>query len=358
MSHPRTVKEEIEMTIGLDIGDEYIHYVKIDKAGEVVDRGRFFTNKNSLRRQLFVQERWRVVLEAGIHSGWVNRELGELRHEVIVANARQIPLIYANERKNDDQDAERLARVGRLDVKLLKPIAPRSERTQATRALIRSRDVAVQTRTKIVNSIRGTVKAMGGRIPVCSASSFWKKSGGHIPETLKATLAPLLAVLAKLEETLKQYDGEIERIAETEFPATALLRGIRGVGPLTSLAFVTAIEDPTRFQSSRDVGAYFGLVPKRKQSSEYDPQLRISKAGDAYVRQLLVLAAHYILGPFGEDCDLRRHGERIHANGGKTAKKRAVVTVARKLAVLLHRLWITGQEYEPLRGHLTQPQVA
>lgn len=105
-----------------------------------------------------------------------------------------------------------------------------------------------------------------------------------------------------------------------------------------------------RFIHSRDVGGYLGLTPRHRDSGQRVSQLRISKEGDCYLRTLLVQCAHYILGPFGPDTDLRRHGERIGARGGKNGKRRAVVAVARKLAVLLHRLWVTGERYEPLRN--------
>ena len=134
------------------------------------------------------------------------------------------------------------------------------------------------------------------------------------------------------------------------YPETELLRQVEGIGPLTALTFVLTLEDPSRFAKSRSVGAYLGLVPATDQSGDRDPQKRISKEGDEMMRRLLVGSAHYILGPLGSDSDLRRHGEKIASRGGKNSKKRAVVAVARKLSVLLHRLWVTGEVYEPLRN--------
>jgi transposase len=133
------------------------------------------------------------------------------------------------------------------------------------------------------------------------------------------------------------------------------LRQVEGVGPLTALTFVLTLEDPYRFEKSRSVGAYLGLVPASDKSGDRDPQRRISKEGDEMLRKLLVGSAHYILGPFGGDSDLRRHGEKIASRGAKNAKKRAAVAVARKLAVLLHRLWVTGEVYDPLyNAHRSQ----
>src|ERR1035437_9476712 len=138
--------------------------------------------------------------------------------------------------------------------------------------------------------------------------------------------------------------------AQTRYPQTALLTQVSGVWTLTAMAFVLTIEDPQRFARSRDVGCYLGLRPKQQDSGERSPQLRITKAGDSYLRKMLVSCAHYIIGPFGPDTDLRRWGLKLCERGGKNAKKRAVVAVARKLAVLLHRLWVTGEVYEPLRS--------
>jgi len=141
---------------------------------------------------------------------------------------------------------------------------------------------------------------------------------------------------------------QVKKISEEKYPETELLRAIKGVGPITALAFVLILEDPERFSKSRQVGSFIGLTPSRDQSGEIDKQLRITKAGNPLLRRLLVGAAQYILGPFGEACDLRRFGLKLSARGGKNAKRRAVVAVARKLTVLLYRLWRHGEIYGPL----------
>lgn len=139
--------------------------------------------------------------------------------------------------------------------------------------------------------------------------------------------------------------------------ASALTQ-VNGVGTLTALTFVLTIGEPERFQRSRTVGAYFGLRPRQRESGDHEPQLHITKAGPPLMRRLLVNCAQYILGPLGQGCDLRRFGLALAARGGKSAKKRAVVAVARKLAVLLHRLWVTGEVYEPLRNARGRPPAA
>jgi transposase len=185
-------------------------------------------------------------------------------------------------------------------------------------------------------------------LPKCPASSFHNKAAEHIPEALLPALGSILETIGSLTGRIREYDRKLETISKEHYPQTELLRQVEGVGPLTALTFVLTLEDPYRFEKSRSVGAYLGLVPARDQSGDRDPQRRISKEGDEMLRRLLVSGAHYILGPFGKDSDLRRHGEKIASRGGKNAKKRAVVAVARKLAVLLHSLWISAEIYEPL----------
>jgi transposase len=284
--------------------------------------------------------------------------LDECGHEVLVANARKTRLIYANKRKTDEIDAENLARLARLDPKLLYPLRHRGEDSQAHMAILRSRQALVGSRTKLVNHVRGAVKSFGGRLPKCPARSFHKKAAAHIPEALRPALGPILETIGSLTERIREYDRQLETIAKERYPETELLRQVEGVGPLTALTFVLTVEDPYRFEKSRSVGAYLGLVPARDQSGDRDPrEKRISKEGDETLRKLLVGNSHYILGPFGSDSDLRRHAEKIASRGGKNSKKRAAVAVARKLSVLLHRLWVTGEVYDPLHNtHRRQEQ--
>ena len=187
-------------------------------------------------------------------------------------------------------------------------------------------------------------------MPKCPARSFHNKAPEHIPDALWPALGPILEQIGSLTERIHDYDRKLETISKETYPETELLRQVEGVGTLTVLTFVLTLEDPYRFEKSRSVGAYLGLVPSRDQSGDRDPQRRISKEGDEMLRRLLVSGTHYVLGPFGSDSDLRRHGQKIASRGAKNSKKRAVVAVARKLAVLLHSLWVSGEVYEPLRN--------
>ncbi|HYQ83743.1 MAG TPA: IS110 family transposase [Rubrobacter sp.] len=344
-------KGQLKTTAGLDLGDKYSYLCLIDQeSGEVIEEGRLRTSPEAFRRR-FASERppMRIAIETGTHSPWASRVLEDCGHEVLVANARKLRLIYANKRKTDEVDAENLARLARLDPKLLYPVAHRGEDSQAHMAIIRSRQALVGCRTQLVNHVRGAVKSFGARLPKCPARSFHKKAAEHIPEALLPALGPILEQIGSLTERIRDYDRELESISKERYPETELLRQVEGIGPLTALTFVLTLEDPYRFEKSRSVGAYLGLVPANDRSGDRDPQKRISKEGDEMLRKLLVSCAHYILGPFGSDSDLRRHGEKIASRGGKNAKKRAVVAVARKLSVLLHSLWVSGEVYDPLR---------
>jgi transposase len=352
-------KQQPKVTAGLDLGDKYSYLCLIDsQSGEVIEEGRLRTTPETFRRRFASQEQpMRIAIEAGTHSPWASRVLEECGHEVLVANARKLRLIYANKRKTDEIDAENLARLARLDPKLLYPLKHRGENSQAHMALIRSRQALVSCRTQLVNHVRGAVKSFGARLPKCPARSFHKRAAEHIPEALLPALGPVLEQIDSLTQRIRDYDQQLQVISKEHYPETDLLRQVEGIGPLTALTFVLTLEDPYRFEKSRSVGAYLGLVPARDRSGDRDPEKRISKEGDQMLRKFLVGSAHYILGPFGHDSDLRRHGEKIASRGGKNAKKRAVVAVARKLSVLLHRLWLTGEVYDPLHNtHRRQEQ--
>ena len=335
---------------GLDVSDRYSSYYTITAEGEVVEEGRVRTTRTALEAY-FAGPRRRVVLEAGPHSPWINRLLKELGHEVIVANARMVALIHSNPKKRDPIDAQILARLGRADPKLLYPIQHRSEEVQVDLGVVRARDVVVRARTGLINHVRGSVKSFGARIPRCFAEGFAAKAEEYVPEALRAGLEPVVEMIRALSRQIRFFDRQVEVLCAERYPETGVLRQIKGVGPVTALTFCLVIEDPARFPSSRAVGAYLGLTRRHDDSGEFEPELRITKAGDEFLRRLLVQSAHYILGHFGPDTDLRRWGLRYIERGGgsKTAKKKAAVAVARKVAVLLHRLWSTGEVYQPLR---------
>lgn len=338
------------LRIGLDLGDTYSAYCAMTPDGEVVQEGRVRTTSPALSALFTSLSPAPVVLEVGPHSPWVSRLLSSLGHEPLPLNPYRIRLIAESTNKTDRTDARTLAFLAQFPREYLRPVKHRPEQMQADLSVLRARRVLVSVRTALINEVRGSVKALGGRIPACDARYFHRHAAASIPELLRPALLPLIEQIAGLSRQIAEMDHEIMEIARARYPETGALRQVQGVGPLISLAFVLTLADPHRFGKSRQVGAYLGLTPRHRQSGARSPQLGISKAGDSYLRQLLIQGAHYILGWRGPDCDLRRWGLARLGQGGKNAKKRTLVAVARKLAVLLHHLWVTGEAYEPLRA--------
>jgi transposase len=240
---------------------------------------------------------------------------------------------------------------------LLYPIQHRGESAQADLAVLRSRDHLVKVRTQLVNHVRDSVKSIGERLPKCDTDVFARRIREALPPLLRPALEPMVEQIAAVTEAIDGFDQMIEWELEQKYPGTDRLRQVKGVGPLTAMAYVLVLEDPKRFPRVREVGSHVGLVPRLDDTGQSQPQLRITKAGDELLRRYLVQAAHYILGPFGPDTDLRRWGVALAERGGKNAKKRAAVAVARKLSVLLMRLWASGAVYEPLRNAKAREQA-
>lgn len=347
-------------TIGIDLGDIKSAFCDFAPGQEdPVERGRIRTTIKKMGEFFCSRAPSLVVMEAGTHSTWVSRLAQEAGHEVVVANPRMLPLIYKDAGKCDDLDAERLGRVGRFDVKLLSPIQHRREETQLALGLFRARDTLVGSRTDQVNMVRSVAKSHGVRIRKCSTNCFHRAAREDLTPELLEILGPAVDLIEANSRAIRSYEKRIEELGETKYPETALLTQVKGVGMLTALAFRLTLEDLEKFPKNRAAGAYLGLTTRRDQSGAQDKELGITKQGDPFIRRLLVQSAHYILGRFGEDSDLRRWGLALAARGGKAAKKRAIVAVARKLAVLLLSLWRTGEVYEPLRNtRIRQPQTS
>ncbi len=346
------------ITIGMDLGDRDHIVIVLDAAGNEIKCARLINTKVALKRFFQPYSGATVAIEAGTHSPWISRLLEELSCQVYVGNPYKLRVIWDSTDKSDERDARMLAMIARLEPKLLWPIRHRDENAHNDLEVIKAREMLVQSRTKLTNHVRSAIKGIGERLPSCSTASFATRAADRIPLALQPALMPLLKTIAQMTDTIRALDKQIKALSLERYPQTRCLQQVQGVGPLTALAFVLTIENPERFVKSRMVGPYLGLTPRRDQSGAIDKQLRITKAGNAYLRKLLVSCAHYIIGPFGADSDLRRHGLAIAARGGKNARKRAAVAVARKLAVLLHRLWISDQEYIPLHTRRKVEMVA
>ena len=354
----KAARQNDRVTIGIDLGDKTSRYCAFTGDSDIVVEGSVATTRKALAQKFAGISPCRIALEVGTHSPWVSRLLAGLGHEVIVANARELKAITASSRKDDRLDARMLARLARMDAALLRPIRHRGEEAQAHLLKIRVRAALVEVRTALINTARGLAKSVGERLPKCDADQMGMAKAEGLPERLREELKPLLVQVEDLSSQIQDCDTDIEQIARKQYPETQLLEQIWGVGTLIALTFVLTVDEPHRFKKSRDMGCYLGLRSKRSQSGERDPELAITKEGDVYLRRLLVQAAQRILSLAAPDTDLKRWGLKLAQvkssktrQSSKRAKKRAVVAVARKLAVLLHRLWVTGEVYEPLRNN-------
>jgi transposase len=344
-------KTEPQTVIGIDLGDKKHAVCVLDQAGKILKEDTIPNRSAALIELARRYPGARIGIEVGTHSPWISRLLEEEGAEVLVANARKLRAIYQNERKCDRFDARMLAKLARLDPELLHPIKHISEQAQRERLSLTLRDALVRQRVSLIAAARGSLKAFGLRLPSPSSSAF----AGRARLTLKQAgemellgmMEPYLEAIDALSQRIRQLDKRIEQIARSHEPVERL-RQIPGVGPITALSFVLCIEDPARFERARDVGAYLGLVPRRDQSGNSDRELSISKSGNREVRRLLVQCAQYILGRFAADCELRRYGLKLVERGGKGAKRKAVVAVARKLAVLMLKLWKSSRDYDPM----------
>jgi transposase len=343
------MKKRNEFFVGCDVSDKTSELCVLDGGGAIVDRVQVRTTAGALTKGLARYGKTTVAIEVGTHSRWIEEVLAAAGHRVVVANARQVQLIWKRRNKTDKADALLLARLARVDISLLAPVHHRTRAAQVDLSAVRSRDVLVRMRTALVNHVRGTFKPFGLRAITCSPESFPERVAEQVPHELVPALTPVLEVLRIVNQQIAAHDRQIEQLAAA-CATTKRLAEVDGVGALTALTFRLTVGDPAKFKKSRLVAAFLGLTPAKEQSGDSDPQKRISKAGDPLLRRLLVQCAHSLLGHNGNDCDMRRWGLTLAARGGNNGKKRAVVAVARKLAVLLHRLWVSGETYQPFHS--------
>lgn len=345
------------ITIGMDLGDKFHIAVVFDGDGNELEIAKVINTKIGVSNFFKPYIGAIVAMEAGTHSPWISRLLNELGLTVYVGNPRKLRFIWDSNDKSDERDARMLGMVCRIEPRLLHPLRHRGSQAQADLAVIKSRDMLVNSRIKLISHARGIVKTSGERLPKCSADSFTKRCEQEIPDDLRPALEPIFSAITHLTILIKGLDKTIEQLSQERYPETKRLSQVPGVGPITALSYVLTIEESARFDKSRQVGPFLGLTPRKDQSGETDKQLPITKAGNSYLRKLLVGCAHYIMGPFGPESNLRNHGITIGTRGGKNAKKRAAVAVARKLSVLLHRLWVTGEAYQPFY-HMNKKRAA
>lgn len=359
-SRIKTPGQKLETYLGIDLGDKKHHVCVTDTHGTILSEFSITNDRAALKKLCDDHPNAAVALEVGTHSPWISRFLVAGGMHVTVANARKLRAIYQNDRKCDRFDAQMLAKLLRADRDLLSPIQHGSEQAQRDFVVIKVRASLVRQRTAMVNALRGVIKSMGLRIPSSSSEAFHLRVRQFLTQQpeLEPAITPALKALECLTEQIRVYEKAIADAARTHHPQAIKLQQIPSIGPITSLAFVLAIEDPGRFKDPRDVGAYLGLVPRRDQSGGSDKQLPISKAGNNYLRQLLVQCAQYLLGHFGPDCALREQGLKLVAKGGRAAKKKATIAIARKLAVMMIAMWQKGSDFEAFpepKKHNTAP---
>jgi transposase len=284
----------------------------------------------------------RVVMEAGGSSQWVSRLIEGCGHEVVVCAPRRVRLIAESTLKSDEIDAEVLARLGRIDHGFLGRVTHRSEEAQQQRANLTVRSALVGSRARWINTVRGILRGFGYRVPGGRSKSFHDRCAKvALPEELRAAIQPLLSQLEMVSEEIERLEEELETIA-AKLPIVQHLREIHGVGLLTALYFVLSVDDPERFRRSRDVAAFFGLRPCLRGSGDVKYYGKITKEGDPEMRRLLVQAAHAMMNT-RKPCRLQQWAFEVERRRGKG---KALTALARKIAVLMHRLWITGEAFE------------
>jgi transposase len=336
--------------IGLDLGDYEMTYRVVDGDGRPIAEGSASAEPEEVAVLAGKYPGADVLMEAGGSSPWVQRMLRERGLNAIVAKADI--LCGRRRRKNDPTDAAALAELMRMKSSLIVEVEHKSEDDAIDFVVLKSRDQLVKMRTASINFVRGVLKSFGVRVGRADADAFGRFAAPFVPSKLRSTIKPQLDFIVSLTARIKAFDVQIKKKVMTKHPqAVALAESVYGVSHIVATAFVLTIFRPDRFRRARDVGPYLGLEPAQKASGTLDPELGISRAGNPFLRKLLVQSAHYLLGPLARDQkkagDLREWGLGLIRRGGKGAKKRASVAVARRLAVAMLASWKSGTPWDP-----------
>ena len=333
--------------IGIDIGDRTSELCVLSDTNVVLVRGAVPTDRATIRDMFQQLKPTTVVMETGTHSAWMDRDIRACGHRVLVASARRVAQVLKDKKKNDRRDAQQLALLAAFNEEFLGVVNHRSEQAQLSLGKLKVRDHLIRARTRACNTMRGLVKSHGYRLPKVEPQRMTALAAGALPAEIQELIEPLVKVVETLNGKIEEQDKELARLAQESYPQTKYVEQIHGVGLIVSLAFVLTIDEAERFERSRDVGNYLGLTPAQDQSGESNPELRITRDGDGLMRSLLVNAAQTVMRKNSPECDLKRHGEKLAGDGGKIARKKAVVAVARKLGVLMHKLLVSKAPYNP-----------
>jgi len=328
---------------GMDLHQWHTDVCVLGDDGVVQERARFLTNRERLERFFRGRKPMRVVMEAGGSSPWVARLVESCGHEVLVCNPRNVRVIAESTLKTDERDAETLARLARLDEGVLGSVRPRSEEAQQLRNELKVRGALVETRTKLINTTRGILRAMGYVVHGGSSRKFTGRVRQmELPDELARTVMPLLSQIDSVSEEIGRCEEKLQERVK-EMPEVRLLEEIPGVGPIVALYFVASVDDPDRYLSPRNVASFFGLRPVMRSSGKRSYYGRITRHGDPEMRRLLIQAAHALMRS-NTRCRLQDWARDLEARKGKA---KAMVALARKLAVLMVRLWRAGEVFEP-----------
>ena len=329
--------------IGIDLHLKTSYVCFLNDAGEKTCEMTIPTTKSALKRHFETLEPARIIIEAGSYSLWVNRLLSSFDHKVIVANPRKVRLIAESTLKNDRVDAEVLARLGRSDPHFLCPITPRGPESQLTRGYLKVRAALVKTRTLEINSVRGLLRSWGFSFSAGYPAKFCERVlQSNLPSELLDMVTPLIESILAVQAQIANCEQELKRRANA-IPTVRNLMSMPGIGPIISLAFFASIDQPERFPKSRQIGSYLGFRPSLRESGGKRRMGPISKEGDQELRALLVQGAYSLMRSQKESA-LKEWATKL---GERIGRKKAIVALARKMGVILHHLWITGQPFQP-----------
>ena len=347
---------EYYTTIGVDVSDKTSKICVMTKDGgkrRVIVETTCPTTRGGFSECFSKFDRaWPVVFETGAHCRWMKAHFESMGFKAIVANPAEVKLITESNAKSDRSDARKLARIALADIELLKPVRLRDEKHQHMLRLHEARQLLMRFRSSMICQMRSFAKSCGFRLPDCATEWFHEIDKSKWTDDYEQTVWPVLHVIETVNQKIAAYDTMIEKLANTPVFKAQVERAkeVYGVGTVGATVVVAAIDgDPERFKHARDVGPYFGQVPKTFQSGQSDPQLGMTKAGNDLVRKVLTECAHVVMKSSAKDTDLKLKGLKIAARGGRIAKKKAIGAVARGLAVrIVALLKDPKREYVPL----------
>ena len=334
----------MELYVGLDVSLKETSICVVDGTGEIVSEGTVISEPAAIAA--FIEEKAmgakRIGLETGPTTTWLWHELRALGLPVICIDARHAKAALSLRiNKSDRNDAYGLARI--MQAGWYKEVQVKSLPCHQVRALLNSRAQLVKIKRDLENQIRGLLKNLGLVIGKAGGKVFHSRAeelvAGH--RLLQAAVRPLLGVRETVRLEIASLTRKLLVMARDNDESRRLMT-VPGIGAINALAFCAAIDEPSRFRRSRSVGAYFGLTPRRFASGEIDWTGRISKCGDAMVRSYLFEAAGVLLTRVPQWCKLKAWGHRLWKRIGF---KKAKIAVARKLAVILHRMWCDGTDF-------------